>query len=251
MERNLILHRFIKGELDNREAEPPVGSYVTEMKAETDGVDCRGPRPARNQDPGHPPQANTVDKASDSETDFTYEDWQEPLSESGTEAEDEDNDWEETRTPESGVSDLRQRQNQKTSLMTEEQVQKGRKTFGCDVCGKRFTTQGSLKVHMRVHTGEKPFGCDVCGKRFSQKPNLKRHLSIHTGEKPFGCDVCGKRLSQKQHLKTHMRVHTGEKPFGCDVCGKRFSQKPNLKRHLSIHTGEKPFGFDDCGKIFF
>ena len=46
----------------------------------------------------------------------------------------------------------------------------------CDVCEKRFTRSGSLKVHMRIHTNERPYECDVCEKRFRYSSNLKAHM---------------------------------------------------------------------------
>ncbi|KAM4565467.1 uncharacterized protein V3H82_014495 [Fundulus diaphanus] len=138
----------------------------------------------------------------------------------------------------------------KSYFKEHKKIHMDKKPFGCDACGKIFSYSSSLKRHMRIHTGEKPFSCDACGKRFGRSSALKMHMIIHTGEKRFGCDACNKRFSKKSYLNIHMSIHTGEKAFGCDRCGKRFSASSPLNRHMRIHTGEKPYSCDTCGKRF-
>ncbi|XP_051795802.1 cyclin-dependent kinase 11B-like [Acanthochromis polyacanthus] len=101
---------------DYRESEPSTSSSVKQTKAETDGEDCRGPEPAQNPDPDTHSQPSTEEKPVDSfetgvsdedgveEEEEDDEDWQEPFSDFGPETDDSDNDWKETRTPESGVN---------------------------------------------------------------------------------------------------------------------------------------------------
>ncbi|XP_070708326.1 zinc finger protein 155-like [Pempheris klunzingeri] len=225
---------------DNREAEPPVSSSATQIKTESGGEDCGGSEPARNQDPDGHSQLSTDEKAS--EIEVRNEDGQESLADSGPESEDSDSD--------SGSMEARESGSDGNSWEGSQTIHTEEKQFGCDVCGKQFKQQGTLRTHMTIHTGEKPFSCDVCGKRFAKQGVLKKHMRIHTGEKPFGCDVCGKRFRRQDSLRTHIRIHTGEKQFGCDVCGRRFTQQGHVRTHMRIHTGEKPFGCDVCGKQF-
>ena len=260
----------------NTEAEPPASSSTTQIKTETDDEDYGGCEPARNRDPGSNPQSNTDEKASDcSETDISSGDWQEPLSDSGSETQDSDIDWKRTRASESGVDAMKHEEVSAGDVG----CHGGKKSCSCFECGKGFHNKGSLQSHTMCHLGkratgflvskkcitvkgkvdstqrsvnigQKPFGSDVYGERFAEKESLKTHVTVHTGEKTFGCDVCGKRFKRQAHIETHMRVHTGEKPFGCGDCGTRFNLKQNLKRHMRVHTGEKPFGCDVCGNRF-
>ena len=102
----------------------------------------------------------------------------------------------------------------------------------CDVCEKRFSRAGYLKIHMCTHTNEKPYECDVCEKCFRQSQHLKIHMRIHTNEKQYKCVVCEKRFRTSSHLKVHERSHTNEKPFECDVCEKRYRYASSLKYHM-------------------
>ncbi|CAH0602442.1 unnamed protein product [Chrysodeixis includens] len=110
------------------------------------------------------------------------------------------------------------------------------KNIVCEVCGKKCTSNASLKYHQRTHTGEKPYCCLICSKHFSDSNQLKIHTRIHTGEKPYVCAACGKRFCQKPALNRHYRVHTGAKPYTCQYCSRAFSQSNSLKLHVrTVH----------------
>ncbi|XP_053302789.1 gastrula zinc finger protein 5-1 isoform X1 [Pleuronectes platessa] len=190
--------------------------------------DCGGPEPARNSGPDGRLQQGTEDKTEDS-----------------AETEVSEDEWMETREPQTGLNTRNNKQ-----PLSDMGCKTEKKSFSCSECGKIFNKRGNINTHMRIHTGEKPFSCSVCGTRFNQKWTLEKHMRIHTGEKPFSCSECGKRFNQKCILKTHMRIHTGEKPCSCSECGQRFTDKGKLNKHMRVHTGEKPFSCSECGKRF-
>ncbi|XP_037651579.1 zinc finger protein 585A-like isoform X3 [Sebastes umbrosus] len=232
---------------ENREAEPPASSSTKQMETEADRY----------------LQPETEDKTGDSS---------EPV------REDNDDDWEETKDPQSTL---------KNNMIdvSDERCNTRKKPFSCSECGKRFPSRTHLRVHTLIHTGEKPFSCAVCGRKFNQKTNLIRHMPRHTGEKAFSCSVCKKRFKYRGDVGRHMKLHTrekpstscvsdtkktgthsepqsglnsllnnnvspsdarhmtapkGEKPFTCSVCGERFSLWANLMHHMTSHTGGRP-----------
>ncbi|KAM4619762.1 zinc finger and BTB domain-containing protein 16-A [Polymixia lowei] len=123
----------------------------------------------------------------------------------------------------------------------------GMKTYGCELCGKRFLDSLRLRMHLLSHSaGEKAIVCDQCGAQFQTEESLEAHRQIHTGDHPFECEFCGSCFRDESTLKGHKRIHTGEKPYECNGCGKKFSLKHQLETHYRVHTGEKPFECKLC-----
>ncbi|MEQ2257603.1 hypothetical protein ILYODFUR_036378 [Ilyodon furcidens] len=110
-------------------------------------------------------------------------------------------------------------------------------SFRCDICGRSYKKNYTLKLHYRTHTGERPFTCEICGKCFCRRYELNVHQRTHTGERPFSCQTCNKSFSQISYLNVHKRIHTGERPFSCETCGTCFARRYHLNKHQGTHTG--------------
>uniref|UniRef100_A0A8C5PXF0 Zinc finger and BTB domain containing 16 n=1 Tax=Leptobrachium leishanense TaxID=445787 RepID=A0A8C5PXF0_9ANUR len=156
----------------------------------------------------------------------------------------------------------------------------GMKTYGCELCGKRFLDSLRLRMHLLAHTaGSKAFVCEqcgaqfakedayeahrqthsgsdmavfclLCGKRFQTQTALQQHMEVHAGVRSYICSECNRTFPSHTALKRHLRSHTGDHPYECEFCGSCFRDESTLKGHKRIHTGEKPYECNGCGKKF-
>lgn len=62
--------------------------------------------------------------------------------------------------------------------------------------------------HMETHLGVK-HTCDVCGKEYSKQYTLKQHMLTHGDEadQPFHCEWCGQAFVRKDKYVAHMKTH--------------------------------------------
>lgn len=121
----------------------------------------------------------------------------------------------------------------------------------CEVCGKLFKLQTTLRAHQTTHTNELPFICTYCPYRGRTKELLKLHVQTHTGDYPYKCPHCPNRSTSSSNLKKHMRRHDGKFKLFCDTCKKGFHTKPDLDRHVRAkHLGIKDHVCNICGMEF-
>uniref|UniRef100_A0A4W3H3K2 Zinc finger and BTB domain-containing protein 16-like n=1 Tax=Callorhinchus milii TaxID=7868 RepID=A0A4W3H3K2_CALMI len=86
----------------------------------------------------------------------------------------------------------------------------------------------------------KTFGCELCGKKFLDSLRLRMHLLSHSaGAKAFVCDQCGAQFSKEDGLDAHRRTHTGKPCISILIlCSKH---QPLMVRKLS-DDAEQPGG---------
>uniref|UniRef100_A0A670KJB2 Zinc finger and BTB domain containing 16 n=1 Tax=Podarcis muralis TaxID=64176 RepID=A0A670KJB2_PODMU len=127
----------------------------------------------------------------------------------------------------------------------------GAKAFVCDHCGAQFSKEDALETHRQTHTGsDMAVFCLLCGKRFQTQTALQQHMEVHAGVRSYICSECNRTFPSHTALKRHLRSHTGDHPYECEFCGSCFRDESTLKGHKRIHTGEKPYECNGCGKKF-
>nr|XP_013042641.1 zinc finger and BTB domain-containing protein 16 [Anser cygnoides]XP_013042642.1 zinc finger and BTB domain-containing protein 16 [Anser cygnoides] len=127
----------------------------------------------------------------------------------------------------------------------------GAKAFVCDQCGAQFSKEDALETHRQTHTGtDMAVFCLLCGKRFQTQTALQQHMEVHAGVRSYICSECNRTFPSHTALKRHLRSHTGDHPYECEFCGSCFRDESTLKGHKRIHTGEKPYECNGCGKKF-
>lgn len=119
----------------------------------------------------------------------------------------------------------------------------------CEICGKGFTRQDSLKshydfIHLRTkqrkqapRPTERKFVCDFCGKAFLRKNNLTEHIGVkhENTAKKHVCEECGETFLRPYSLEYHTnKVHLHEKPYQCEKCHKMYFSPINLRQHQDI-----------------
>lgn len=129
------------------------------------------------------------------------------------------------------------------------------KLFKCDVCGKKYPWQSSLRLHRRVHIGTRPYPCPNCNKNFHTAGLVHRHFNLHRHERPHMCYLCSEPFLTFSTLRMHHRFHTGIRPYKCATCEKPFFEPfplyiHVLRTHKELRGGDRPFACRLCGKRF-
>ncbi|XP_017783708.1 PREDICTED: zinc finger protein 384 [Nicrophorus vespilloides] len=144
----------------------------------------------------------------------------------------------------------------------------GERPYKCHLpdCGRAFIQLSNLQQHLRNHDAQveraknRPFHCNICGKGFATESSLrthtsKQHAALIGGPNATSCPLCHKMFLGGEALMEHMK-HTHKDPNAsgvaidvidpylakrrtanhpCPVCGKHYVNEGSLRKHLACH----------------
>ncbi|KAF3423802.1 hypothetical protein E2986_05391 [Frieseomelitta varia] len=199
--------------------------------------------------------------------------------------------------------------------VTIDHLKSSKSMLRCSRCPKTFFFQANLNLHFETTHAEKSFPvghkCDICGKTFMEETSLKIHRSWHNransrlslyfmkkedpkqeeplnsnttrpararksypnspSTKPngnFQCQVCSEKFNDVTELRTHLwDVHCARSKneknfpdgeFNCELCMNVFPDKETLDMHLQWHKAQpilnditkSDYTCDICGKSY-
>ncbi|CAG0885846.1 unnamed protein product [Darwinula stevensoni] len=135
----------------------------------------------------------------------------------------------------------------------------GERPYKCHIaeCGRAFIQLSNLQQHLRNHESQversknRPFHCNICGKGFATESSLRTHTGKHAallgGPNAQSCPVCHKLFFSGESLMEHMKyTHKDPNASGvaskrrnthhpCPVCGKHYVNEGSLRKHLACH----------------
>jgi len=147
----------------------------------------------------------------------------------------------------------------------------GERPYKCHLpeCGRAFIQLSNLQQHLRNHDAQlersknRPFHCNICGKGFATESSLRTHTSkvckdqhsgLIGGPNLVSCPICHKPFYGGEALMDHMK-HTHKDPNAsgvatkrrtanhpCPVCGKHYVNEGSLRKHLTCHPETAQLG---------
>ncbi|XP_053613401.1 oocyte zinc finger protein XlCOF6-like [Plodia interpunctella] len=77
----------------------------------------------------------------------------------------------------------------------------------CSLVKKEFADVKTLHAHLKSHVESRSFECEVCGKAFHSELTMRRHVSTHRLDRPRRCMycVCARAYVRGEQLLRHVR----------------------------------------------
>lgn len=123
-------------------------------------------------------------------------------------------------------------------------------TNQCGVCLRVLSCPRALRLHQATHLGERPFPCKICGRSFSTKGSLSSHLATHharpsNARVQNSCPLCQRKFTNALVLQHHIRMHLGGQlpPDSTEDSKQEISLESNPKSSIqsqSKSTDQKP-----------
>ena len=101
-----------------------------------------------------------------------------------------------------------------------ETEKKPKRTLTCNLCDDTFPSTTAKMNHMHdVHSDKTPFSCEVCGKKFAKNVSLKYHKAGAHGIVTIPCKICKQKFTKIDLFMEHYRsTHNEEEMIDCFKC---------------------------------
>ena len=125
-------------------------------------------------------------------------------------------------------------------IRSENKREEDNRPVPCNVCGKIFENESSLRFHKKSHS-KKELMCSACGDVLPTKSALKEHRRSHSIDvfRNYYCTECPKSYMQKKSLQDHMETcHQDADRKKCEHCGATFVNEGWLRKHMFTNHHE-------------